>query len=77
MAQFAARFEMQPDPELTALCRGLDLSELSAERVFGEFEKLLLKAQRPSIGLHFLRESHLLRFFPELECLVDLRQDLV
>ncbi|NIR60671.1 MAG: polynucleotide adenylyltransferase, partial [Gammaproteobacteria bacterium] len=31
-AQFAARLEMSPDAELTALCRRLDLSELAPER---------------------------------------------
>lgn len=77
VAQFAARFEMRPDPELKALCAALDLSELSAERIFGELEKLLLKSNKPSIGLELLRETRLLRYFPELECLVGLRQDPV
>ncbi|MCA9668316.1 MAG: HD domain-containing protein [Myxococcales bacterium] len=74
-AQFAARFEMQPDAELVALCRELDLSELAGERLFEEFRKLLLKGRRPSIGLAFLAESELLRFFPELDALRGVEQD--
>lgn len=74
-AQFAARFEMQPDAELLRLCAELDLSELSGERIFEELRKLLLRAARPSIGFEFLRETGLLRFFPELEALIDVPQD--
>jgi tRNA nucleotidyltransferase (CCA-adding enzyme) len=75
VAGFAARFEMAPDEELKRLCSELDLSELSAERVFGEFEKLLLRSERPSIGFEFLRETKLLRFFPEIEALVGVPQE--
>jgi tRNA nucleotidyltransferase (CCA-adding enzyme) len=75
VAQFAARFEMRVDPELARLCRALDLSELSGERVLEEWRKLLLKGVRPSLGLEFLRETDLLRFFPELAALVGVPQD--
>ena len=73
--QFGARFEMRPDADLVALCRGLDLSELPGERLLGEFRKLLLQSDRPSIGLEILQETELLRFFPELGALVDVPQD--
>jgi tRNA nucleotidyltransferase (CCA-adding enzyme) len=75
VAQFAARFDMQPDAELYALCRRLDLSELSPERLFGEFSKLLLKGQRPSLGLAFLSDTEQIRFFPELAALIGVPQD--
>jgi tRNA nucleotidyltransferase (CCA-adding enzyme) len=75
VAQFAARFEMTPDAELRRLCSELDLSELPGERFFEEFRKLLLKGKRPSLGLDFLRETGLLRFFPELESMVGTPQD--
>jgi tRNA nucleotidyltransferase (CCA-adding enzyme) len=75
VAQFAARFEMAIDPGLADLCRALDLHELSAERVFEEWRKLLLKGVRPSLGLAFLRETDLLRFTPELATLVGVPQD--
>jgi tRNA nucleotidyltransferase (CCA-adding enzyme) len=49
--QFAARFEMTVDPETVELCRRIDLNDLPRERVWGEIEKLLTLAERPSIGL--------------------------
>jgi tRNA nucleotidyltransferase (CCA-adding enzyme) len=49
--QFAARFELQIEETAVEICRAIDLSDLPKERVWGEWEKLLLKAQRPSIGL--------------------------
>ena len=69
VAQFSARFDMRADAALVELCQKLDLREVSPERVFEEFRKLLLKGERPSLGLEFLRESTLLRFFPELDAL--------
>lgn len=75
VAQFLARFEMQPDAELTELCAAQDLADLPGERLFEELKKLLLKARRPSLGLEFLRTTGLLRFFPELAAMVDVPQD--
>jgi tRNA nucleotidyltransferase (CCA-adding enzyme) len=75
VAAFAARLEMTPDEELLKLCEELDLSELSAERIFGELEKLLLKSERPSIGFELLRRTKLLRFFPEIEAMVGVPQE--
>ena len=73
--QLAARFDLTPDAELLALCAGLDLSELPGERVRVEIDKLLLEAPRPSVGLALLRETGMLRFFPELAALVGVPQD--
>ena len=75
VAQLAARLEMTPDAELTALCRELDLSELSGERVFDEFRKLLLRADKPSLGFQVLEETDQVRFFPELDALRGVPQD--
>ncbi len=75
VAHFAARFEMTPDEELEKLCAALDLSELSAERVSGELEKILLRTSKPSIAFWFLHNIGLLRFFPEIEALVDTPQE--
>ncbi|WP_298504319.1 HD domain-containing protein [uncultured Maribacter sp.] len=50
-------------------------SELQAERIFVEWEKLLLKAERPSIGLEFLKASGWLKHFPELQNLVGCPQN--
>lgn len=75
VAQFAARLVMRPDAELVELCAGLDISEVSPERTFEEFRKLLLLGASPSLGLAFLRTAGLTRFLPELGALVDVRQD--
>ncbi len=75
VAQMMARFELEPDVELIELCRQLDLSELSGERIFEELRKLLLKGRRPSVGLRALDRFGYLRFFPELAALKDVPQD--
>ena len=75
VAQLAARLEMAPDAELVDLCRTLDLSELSGERVFDELAKLLLHAAKPSIGFRILEDTGQLRFFPELDALRGVPQD--
>jgi len=48
--QFAARFEFALDEPTAAVCRRMPLDDLPAERIWGEIEKLLLQAARPSIG---------------------------
>jgi len=73
--QLAGRLDMKPDEELISICASQDLDELSAERVFGEFRKLLMLSGKPSRGFSFLRESGLLRFFPELAAMIDVPQD--
>ena len=75
VAQFIARFEMSADPALIELCRQAPLDEVSGERIFEEFRKLLLRGRRPAAGLRFLETSALLRFFPELGALVGVPQD--
>ena len=74
-AQLAARFELEPDAELLALSSRLDLAELAPERMFAELRKHLLLGARPSVGFDFLRETGLVRFFPEVEALIGVPQD--
>lgn len=75
-AQFAARFEFDIEPDTAELCRSIDLTDLPAERLWGEMEKLLLRAQKPSIGLKWLRELGAIdQLFPELKALVDVPQE--
>ena len=75
-AQFAARFEFQIDDETVALCRTMDLTDLPAERIWGELEKLLLRAQRPSIGLDWLLKLGAIeQVFPEIQTLIGVPQD--
>jgi tRNA nucleotidyltransferase (CCA-adding enzyme) len=74
--QFAARFEFEIAPETAELCRKIDLSDLPPERIWGEIEKLLLRARRPSIGLGWLRTLGVLdQLFPEIKALIDVPQD--
>ena len=75
-AQFAARFEFDIYPGTVELCRGVDLSDLPEERIWGELEKLLLRAQRPSIGLEWLHKLGALeKIFPEIQSLIGVPQD--
>jgi tRNA nucleotidyltransferase (CCA-adding enzyme) len=75
-AQFAARFQFEIEPFTIAICRAIDLSDLPAERIWGELEKLLLHAARPSVGLEWLRRLGAVEnLFPEIESLVDVPQD--
>lgn len=77
VAQLAARLGFRPDAELLGLCRGLDLAGQPGDRLKGELDKLLLDAPRPGVGMELLRETGLLRFFPELAALVGVPQDPV
>ncbi|MDQ3666099.1 MAG: HD domain-containing protein [Acidobacteriota bacterium] len=75
-AQFAARFEFGIEPETAALCRAMDLSDLPRERIWGEMEKLLLLARRPSIGIEWLRSLGVTeKLFPEIKALDGVPQD--
>ena len=75
-AQFAARFEFEIAAETIDLCRSIDLSALSKERVEEELKKALLKASRPSIFFESLRKMNQLGcWFPEMELLIGLEQD--
>ncbi|MEK6301242.1 MAG: hypothetical protein AABO41_11010 [Acidobacteriota bacterium] len=74
--QLAARFEMTVEPGTAELCRNVDLSDLPAERIWGEVEKLLLLAERPSIGLRTSLELGALdKLFPELGALAGVETD--
>ncbi len=75
-AQFAARFEFEIEAETVELCRQIDLTDLPKERVWGELEKLLLKAEKPSIGLKWLYELNVVeQLFPEMKALVGVAQE--
>ncbi|MEP7074429.1 MAG: HD domain-containing protein [Acidobacteriota bacterium] len=75
-AQFAARFEFDIDPKTVEICNSIDVTDLPRERLWGEMEKLLLKADRPSIGIRRLYELGVSRqIFPELQALVGVPQE--
>jgi tRNA nucleotidyltransferase (CCA-adding enzyme) len=74
--QLAARFELSVESGTARLCAAMPLAELPAERVFGEIEKLLLRARRPSLGLALLRQWGMLETLaPELVPLAATLQD--
>jgi tRNA nucleotidyltransferase (CCA-adding enzyme) len=75
-AQFAARFEFDIAPETVELCKTIDVTDLPKERIWGELEKLLLRAAKPSIGLKWLYDLGVVAsIFPELESLVGVPQE--
>ena len=74
--QFAARFELTLDENTRKLCRAIRLDDLPSERIWGELEKLLLRAQRPSIGFALALELGVVdQLFPELKALVGCQQE--
>ena len=74
--QLSARFELAMDEPTRAVCRSLALDDLPAERVWGEIEKLLLLAARPSIGLQLAHDLGIVaRLFPELDALAGCPQE--
>ena len=74
--QFTARFEFTLEPSTAELCRRVPLDDLPAERIWGEIEKLLLRAARPSIGFSLaLHLGVIERLFPELDALVGCPQE--
>ncbi|HLL72241.1 MAG TPA: CCA tRNA nucleotidyltransferase [Pyrinomonadaceae bacterium] len=75
-AQLAARFEFDIEAETIELCRAIDLTDLPAERVWGELEKLLLQAEHPSIGFQWLAKLNATpQLFPEIQALVGVPQE--
>lgn len=75
-AQFAARFEFDIAPETVGICKHIDVTDLPKERIWGEMEKLLLQAKRPSIGLEWLYKLGVVdQIFPELKSLVGVPQE--
>jgi tRNA nucleotidyltransferase (CCA-adding enzyme) len=74
--QFAARFGLEMEPATRALSSRIPLDDLPAERVWGEIEKLLLVAERPSVGFELALELGVIdRLFPELKALVGCPQE--
>ncbi|MFI5400913.1 MAG: CCA tRNA nucleotidyltransferase [SAR324 cluster bacterium] len=73
--QFAGRFRLSIVPETIAVCRQQNLTELARERLWEEFRKLLLRAERPSVGLAYAPKLGVLTLFPELALLESLPAD--
>lgn len=76
LAQFSARFGFSVHESTIKLCRKIDLSSLSRERIEGEMKKALLKAPMPSVFFEVLKEVNGLDFwFPEIKQLIGIEQN--
>lgn len=74
--QFAARFDLTLDEETKRICRSIPLDDLPAERVWGEIEKLLMTAERPSIGFALALDLGVVdALFPHLKALAGCEQE--
>ena len=74
--QFVARFELTVDDATRALLREIPLDDLPPERVWGEVEKLLLLAPRPSLGFALALDLGVVdRLWPEFKALVGVPQE--
>jgi tRNA nucleotidyltransferase (CCA-adding enzyme) len=74
--QFAARFEFALEEKTAELCRRIRLDDLPAERIWGELEKLLLQAMKPSIGFQLARDLGIIeQVFPEMMPLIGCEQE--
>ncbi len=66
--QFAGRFEMKVDDQLSKICANMDTSLLAQERVEQEFEKLFIYSKIPSLGLLWLDSiGKWNEFLPDIE----------
>ncbi len=70
--QFAARFQFQIDMKTWDAMQYCSFSELPAERIFTEIEKMFMKSEKPSWGLEPLM---LLGFYKEMSVLNVIQQD--
>jgi len=65
------------DPQTIELCRSIkdQYGTIASERVFEEFNKLLLKAYKPSLGLQFLADCGWIDNFKALKDLIACEQN--
>lgn len=73
--QFAARLGFNIELETTKLCSEIDLSDLPAERIWGELEKILLSKDPPSGFIYLLLLGVGYKLFPEIISLSNVQQD--
>lgn len=74
--QTIGRFDMYPDQQLNDVCTHMDISDVSVERIEGEFQKLLMRSQRPSAGIRWLAAiGRIHTVLPELAATIGVEQD--
>ncbi len=76
--QFAARWNFRLAPETREFCAGLrgEYPNLAGQRIWGEWEKLLVRGQVPSAGLAVLEQTGWRSLYPDLEILASLPERL-
>ena len=76
---FASRFNFKIKEKTKELCKQIvlknELKYLPKERVYEEFKKLFLKSSKPSIGFELMREIGILKYFSELQALINCIQE--
>ncbi|MBP7769624.1 MAG: CCA tRNA nucleotidyltransferase [Aliarcobacter sp.] len=76
---FASRFDFKIENKTKELCKKIvlsdDLKYLPKERIYEELKKLFLKSSKPSIGFELIKELGILKYFSELEALINCVQD--
>ena len=76
---FASRFNFKIEEKTKELCKQIvlknELKYLPKERVYEEFKKLFLKSSKPSIGFELMRELGILKYFSELQALINCIQE--
>ena len=76
MAQFASRFNFRIEERSKHIAKGMDVRELSIERVNEEFRKGLVKSKKPSVFMEILRELGVMKdIFPEIYELIGCEQN--
>ena len=75
-SQFLSRLNFEPSNRLITCSRKMHLEDLPRERIFCEFEKMLL-GEKPSRGAEFLVATGWIRYFPEWAALIGVPQDPV
>ena len=73
--QFVARFNLRATEETVRICRSMSMVDLPSERIYEEWKKLIIKGDNPSAGLNFLKDTGWIKNFPELNALINCKQD--
>jgi len=78
--QFTGRFGLEPDEECEKVLRDTialpEFAEQSPERIIEEWGKLLLKSEKPSLGLQLgMRLGVFEKIHPEIQALAEIPQD--
>ncbi len=73
--QLVARLGFEAEAATVRLCSGIGWRELSVERVFGEWRKLLVLGVEIGRGLRFLQATGWIAAYPELQATVGCEQD--